>query len=217
MQRLIAIVLLAVVWAGAQDPRGTITGQVTDASGAVVSGAAIRATNVDTGVKVSAVSNAQGNYEILYLSPGTYKLEAEMKGFNTWTRSGVELRMEDRMQVDVRLALGNVTQSVEVTAEAPLLENADANVGQVVGSKQVAELPERGASLASVHMMAPGRPTNEALTSGSTPPCSSAPAASTPWTCPCHDLHRRPEYRPRQRATWPGDRHPDRPGRPETD
>jgi len=104
----------------AQDPRGTITGQVTDRTGGVVAGAVVGATNVDTNVKVSAGSNAQGSYEIPYLLPGIYKLEAEKQGFRTWSRSGVELRMSDRMQVDISLEIGSVDQTVEVTAEAPL-------------------------------------------------------------------------------------------------
>jgi hypothetical protein len=70
--------LLILAPLAAQDPRGAITGRVFDASGAAIPGAAIQVTNVDTNVKVSAASNAEGNYEILYLIPGTYKVEVAM-------------------------------------------------------------------------------------------------------------------------------------------
>jgi hypothetical protein len=140
----------------AQDPRATITGQVTDASGAMVAGALVRAINSETGTKVSATTNSQGTYEIPFLLPGTYKVEVELAGFKTWTRSAVELRMEDRQQVDARLEVGSVDQSIEVTAETPLLEAANASVAQVVGTREVSELPLRGASIAALYATAPG-------------------------------------------------------------
>ncbi len=153
---LITLMLCTAWTVSAQDPRGTITGQVTDASGAFVAGATLRTTHSETGTKVSATSNARGTYEIPFLLPGTYNIEAELTGFKLWTRSAVELRMEDRLQVDVRLELGSVDQAIEVTAETPLLEAANANMTQVVGSKQVSELPLRGDSVAALFATAPG-------------------------------------------------------------
>jgi hypothetical protein len=140
----------------AQDPRGTFTGQVTDGTGAVIPGATVRATHAETGTAFSARTNAQGSYEIPFLLPGLYKIEAEHTGFKRWSQAEVELRISDRVQVDVKLEVGSVEQTVEVTAEAPLLESAEGGVGQVVGREQVSELPLRGASLASLYAMAPG-------------------------------------------------------------
>ena len=84
----------------AQDPRATITGQITDSSNALMPAVTVRATNLETNVTATAVSNAQGAYEIPYLNPGAYKLEAEIAGFKTWSQSGVELRMGDRIRLD---------------------------------------------------------------------------------------------------------------------
>jgi hypothetical protein len=139
-----------------QDPRGRIEGQVTDSTGAVAPRASLKATNADTRVATPAVSNHQGAYEIPYLNPGTYKLEAELAGFKHWIQQAVEVRSGERLRIDVRLEIGNVAESVEVTAESPVLESVTSTVGQVIGSKQSSELPLRGGSLAWLYTMAPG-------------------------------------------------------------
>jgi len=140
----------------AQDPRGAITGRVVEHSGGVIAGAAIHVTNIDNNVKISALTNGEGNYEILYLAPGPYKIEVSLAGFETFARQGIELHIGDRLQVDAKLELSGVKQTVDVNAEAPLLESANANLGQVIDSKQVSEMPLRGASLASLYASAPG-------------------------------------------------------------
>ncbi len=153
LSRLLLVVSLPLL---AQDPRGAITGRVVEHSGAVVPRATIRAINIDNNVKISAVSNAEGNFEILYLAPGPYRIEVSMTGFETFARTGIELHIGDRLQIDAKLELSGVKQSVDVNAEAPLLESANANLGQVIDSKQVADMPLRGASLASLYASAPG-------------------------------------------------------------
>ena len=80
----IAIAALTLSFAvSAQDPRGTLTGRVTDATGAHIAGASVRSTHIDTGTKVSATTNAQGSYEIPFLLPGPYKIEISHAGFKT--------------------------------------------------------------------------------------------------------------------------------------
>ena len=155
MRAALAVCLCALALV-AQDPRGTIEGQVTDTSGAVVPKAGVRATNTETGVTISAVSNDQGNYEIPYLLPGQYRIEAELAGFKRWSRPQVELRTGDRLRIDIRLEVGQLNEAVEVTTEAPVLESVTSTVGQVVGSRQSSELPLRGGSLAWLYGMAPG-------------------------------------------------------------
>jgi Carboxypeptidase regulatory-like domain len=139
----------------AQDPRGAITGRVADTSSAVVPGVSVRATNVETNVVATAISNSQGAYEILYLLPGVYKVDAELKGFKAWTRGGVEVHAGDRVQLDVSLAPGDVREIVEIKAEALVLESTTATVSQVMTSKQVSELPLRSGSVAYLFTMAP--------------------------------------------------------------
>jgi len=140
----------------AQEPRGSIAGQVTDNTGAVVPGVTVKATNLDTGVTVRSVTNAQGRYEIPFLIPGPYKVEAEMAGFKTWVQARVDLRMEDTLQIDISLEVGNVNEVVNVTAEAPLVDATSGNVSQVMTSDQISEMPLRSGSLAWAYAMSPG-------------------------------------------------------------
>ena len=140
----------------AQDPRGTITGQVSDSSGALISGASVRVANIETGVATKASSNEQGRYEVPYLNPGTYKIDVEVAGFKAWNRGGIDLHMGDRVQIDIQMELGNVAETVEVTAQAPVLENTSASVSQTMDSRQTADLPLRSGSLAWLFSTAPG-------------------------------------------------------------
>ncbi|MBI3680249.1 MAG: TonB-dependent receptor [Acidobacteria bacterium] len=138
-----------------QDPRGHITGQVTDSTGAAVPRATIHITNLGTNVTHTAISNVQGAYEALYLLVGRYRVTAEMPGFKTWTRPQVELRIGDRLRLDIALEVGAVTESVEVTAEAPVLESTSGSIGQVLDSRHFANMPIRSGSIAWLYAMAP--------------------------------------------------------------
>jgi hypothetical protein len=135
------LILLGTTWALAQETRGTILGRVVDPSGAVVPGAAVRATNPATNVTVSTQTNAQGNYEIPYLLPGIYRLTAEVAGFKTFAREGIEIRIGDRISIEIPLQVGEPVEQVTVTAETPLLESASSSVGQVIDQRRVADLP----------------------------------------------------------------------------
>jgi hypothetical protein len=154
--RFAALLLVCAASLSAQDPRGTITGLVTDSSNALIPAATVRATNLETNVAATAVSNGQGAYEISHLNPGTYKVEAEITGFKTWTQPKVELRMGDRVRLDITLAPGDIKEVVEIRAQAPVLESATASISQVMTSRQVAELPLRSGSVAYLFTMAPG-------------------------------------------------------------
>ena len=156
MSRLVIVIFAAALSLCAQDPRGTVTGQVTDTSGAVVPGVSVRATNLETNVAAAAVSNAQGAYEIPYLLPGRYKVDAELAGFKGFSQSPVELRTGERIRLDVSLAPGDVKEVMQVTAQATVLEAATATVSQVMSSRQVSELPLRSGSVAFLFNMAPG-------------------------------------------------------------
>jgi len=151
-----AISTALVVTLVGQDPRGAITGQVTDTTGAVVPSVTVRATNLETKVTVSATSNPQGNYELPYLLPGVYSLAAELAGFKSWSRPRLELRMGERLRIDLTLEVGAVTESVEVTAQAPVLESTSASIGQVISTRQIADLPLRSGNVAWLFSMAPG-------------------------------------------------------------
>lgn len=125
----------------AQGGQGRIMGLVLDPGGAVVPGAEVVATNEETGVAVRAVSNEAGVYVLPYLPPGTYSLSVKAEGFKTYERRGIVLETAQELSLDVRLELGSLTETVEVTAEAPLLESTTATVSQFVDSRVVAEMP----------------------------------------------------------------------------
>jgi len=128
----------------AQESRATIIGRVTDSSGALVAGATVQATNAATNSTVSSKTNEGGNFEVPYLLPGVYRVSVELSGFKKAVRDGIELRVGDRMTLDFALSVGELTESVVVTGETPLLEAASADMGLVMDTRRVAELPEVG-------------------------------------------------------------------------
>lgn len=107
----------------------------------MIAGAAVHATNKATNVTVSSQSNAEGNYSIPYLLPGSYALRAELAGFKTFVRENIEIRIDDRIGIDISMEVGQITEHVTVTAETPLLESTTASMGQVIDQRRVAELP----------------------------------------------------------------------------
>jgi hypothetical protein len=157
-----SLTLLAIVacaspfWASAQDARGTITGRITDPSGAAIVRAEAAAVNAETNVRIAAQSNEAGDYEIPYLQPGSYKLVVTMAGFGTYQRTGVEVSVGERLKLDVMLSPGSVNESVAITAETPALDSTSANVGQLSSSKEITELPLSGENSLYVAQLAPG-------------------------------------------------------------
>ena len=106
----LSIILCAVMTAaaGAQEFRGAITGRITDESGGALPGVTVTATSVATNVASSTTTNGEGDYNILYLTPGTYTVSAELSGFKKIIRSGVEVRIGDRVGLDLKLEIGRV-------------------------------------------------------------------------------------------------------------
>jgi hypothetical protein len=101
----------------------------------------VEATNIETGTTVSGTSNEQGDYLIPYLLSGTYNLSAKADGFKTYFRSNIEIRINDRLQMDISMEIGAATERITVTAESPLLETATSSVGQVIERKWITDLP----------------------------------------------------------------------------
>jgi hypothetical protein len=131
----------AAAVSAAQDARGTITGTVVDASKAVVPGAAVTVTNVAMGTDVSVTTNESGFFQAPYLIPGTYRITVELSGFRKLVREGIEVRVGDRLQIELPLQVGGAVEQVTVSAATPLLETTSASLGQVVDARRVAELP----------------------------------------------------------------------------
>ena len=130
--------------ASAQESRATIIGRATDPTGAVLSGAIVKATNTATNATVDTATNESGSFDMPYLPPGVYNVSVEMAGFKKAVREGVQLRIGDRTTLDFALTLGDLAESVRVTAETPLLQAASADMGLVMEQRRVQELPVVG-------------------------------------------------------------------------
>jgi hypothetical protein len=126
----------------AQETRGSITGRVTDATGAVVPNAQMTATNLDTNISSNAAANGEGVYTIQYLLPGRYRLTVEASGFKKLVRENIELQIGDRVGLDLQVETGAVSDTVTITADStPLLDTTTASSGQVIDRRRIADLP----------------------------------------------------------------------------
>lgn len=144
MLRRITLLLCLAVLCSAQEFRGTITGRVTDSQSGAVPGAKIVATLVATGARSATETGSDGLYTIPFLTPGVYKVEVEAAGFKHYIRDKVDVNAGDRLGVDIELSLGQITETVSVTAEAPLLDTTSASAGQTIDSTQVENMPMNG-------------------------------------------------------------------------
>jgi hypothetical protein len=148
--------LLASGAALGQESRGTILGRVTDTSGAVVVGARVVVVNSATNVAISSETNHEGNYEVPFLLPGNYRVSAELKGFKRAVRDGIELRVNDRLALDLSLQVGELAESVVVSGETPLLDTSSASLGMVVDTRRLSDLPTVGGGVSLLSRLTPG-------------------------------------------------------------
>src|SRR3989441_2614999 len=146
---------LIVASANAQEFRGSITGRVTDPSGAAVPGAQVTVTNTATNVAASVTTNDAGVSTALYLAPGRYTVAVEKQGFKKLLRT-IEVRVSDKLTLDLPLEVGSVSESVTVTADAPVLETASATAGQVIDRRRISELPLSDGNPFTLVRLAPG-------------------------------------------------------------
>lgn len=131
----------------AQSTLGTITGVVTDSSGAIVPNAVVAATNTATGVRVQTVSSSTGNYVIPSLQVGPYEVSVAVSGFKSFARSGINLSSNDNIRVDVVLEVGQTSERVVVTAEAPPLKTESTEVSTTMENKLVTDMPLAAAGI----------------------------------------------------------------------
>lgn len=141
---LVGLFLLVPLQARAQEFRGTISGTVTDSTGAVIPGAQVVIRETATGTTSKTVSNNSGQYVVPFLLPGNYSITAEKKGFKTSVRKGIALNATTHLIIDLEMQVGSAEQTVTVTAAAPLLNTSSASIGQVITTKEVADLPLNG-------------------------------------------------------------------------
>lgn len=148
--------LAAATFAQSQDARGNIVGRVTDPTGAVVPGADVKARSATTGVVVGSKSNESGNYVLPFLMPGMYEVTTEVTGFRKFVRGNVQVRVNENVELNIQMTVGDVAESVEVTAETPLLQTAEASLGQVIDERRIAELPLFAGNAMDLVHLAPG-------------------------------------------------------------
>ena len=140
----------------AQQESASITGQVTDSSGATVAGAQVTIRNEASGASFVTVTDADGFYRAPQLRPAVYTVTVGAAGFSTAVRAGIEARVNDRLRVDMPLQVGAVNESVMVTGAAPLLQTEDATIGQVIDNQKIIELPLNGRSWLQLALLSPG-------------------------------------------------------------
>jgi hypothetical protein len=129
----------------AQGPaNASIAGTVRDSSGSVLPGVTVTATQTDTGLMRTAITDATGGYIISNLPVGPYKLEFMLQGFRALVQTGIVLQVGGSPTVNVALELGNVEESVTVQGESPLIETRSVGIGMVVDNQRVLELPLNG-------------------------------------------------------------------------
>src|SRR3989454_1434716 len=146
--------LASVFIAAAQGTTAQITGTVKDQSGAVLPGVEIAVTQTATGAKRTAVSNETGNYVLASLPPGPYMLEAALPGFKTYVQSGIVLQVGASPAINVVLQIGQVTDQVEVQANAALVETHSTGIGTVVDNQRILELPLNGRNVTELVFLA---------------------------------------------------------------
>jgi hypothetical protein len=154
--KALVVLFLFAVSAFGQNIRGTILGTVRDASGAILRGANITIRQPATGLSYEQASNDAGEFLFTQLPPGTYTVTAAQSGFKTENHENVLVEVDQRVRVDFALAVGAVTEAVNVEASAPVINTDSATVGNVIDNKQVTELPLNGRNPLQLTLLVPG-------------------------------------------------------------
>ena len=155
---LLAYMVLAclAVSAGAQNIFGSLIGSVTDSGDAVLPNASVTVTNLGTGEKRTAVTDGQGDYQVLSLPRGDYKVEVDAAGFKHFVRSPIDVAVAQEARVNVQMVIGEQTQQVVVNAAPPIMQTDSASLGTVVEGKAVQTLPLNGRNVLNLVSLVPG-------------------------------------------------------------
>jgi hypothetical protein len=159
MQKILVTLALTLVYATpsfAQFETATVLGTIRDTTGAVVGDAKVTLTNRDTGVSVERITDDNGNFEFFTVRIGTYVVSAEKAGFSIAVVDDVQVSVGARQRVDLSMAVGQLTETVQVSARAVLLQTDSSEVSQVITGEQTRALPLNGRSYSSLALLSPG-------------------------------------------------------------
>ena len=144
-QRSMCVLLLAAAFSAgtafSQAVSATIVGSVTDASGAVIANAKITLTETNTGVDRASLSNASGTFTYANMPPGVYRVTVEVPGFKKEVRDAIKVAVDTTSRVDIVLSPGNITETVNVVAEATVMKTDTADISSTIDATQIQELP----------------------------------------------------------------------------
>ena len=138
---MILMVLCVLTSASAQQITGTLVGTVQDSQNAVVPGASVTATNVETGISHGVTTNGAGEYRIDYLPVGAYSIVVTSKGFQKFVQQNVTLTLDQTQRVDATLTIGAEDQTITVTAAPPLVNTSTSEIGRTVMADEITQLP----------------------------------------------------------------------------
>ena len=138
-----------------QSTYGSISGSVTDPSGAAISDAQVTLTNMGTAEKRTQATGADGLYSFVNLNPGQYRVDVEKSGFKHFARPGVAVEVQQSARIDAALVVGQVTETVEVSSETPLLQTDTSSLGTVVTQRAANELPLNGRNIYNLTTITP--------------------------------------------------------------
>jgi outer membrane receptor protein involved in Fe transport len=156
IRNVLPLLAFACLSISAQQITGNIRGTVTDPSGAVIPDAAVTARQVETGLSRSAISDRNGNYVLLELPVGHYRLQAAAKGFQEYVQDGITLNVNETASVSPRLAVGSEKEQVLVSADAELIEPTVTSMGKVVQQRELEDLPLNGRNFSQLGLLQPG-------------------------------------------------------------
>jgi len=155
--RLAAVLILACASTGmTQTSTARLTGSVRDGTGARLPGVTITVTDSSRNTSSSSLTNDSGSYDLPILNPGTYTVAAELPGFKRFVQDGVVLQVAQVVRLDVPMEVGELSQSVQVTANAPLVETETSSRGAVIDGKRIVELPLNGRDYNQLTLLSAG-------------------------------------------------------------
>ena len=154
--RIVALLLAMAVSLHAQEITGSINGIVTDSTGGVLPGVQVTVTNIGTNVAKTVTTGPSGAYVVPFLFFGTYRVSAELTGFKTARAENIRLSTSEQVRVDLTLSVGDVTESVEVTATEVLLKTEEVSISTTVNQEMIVNLPLAGRQIIAATLLTPG-------------------------------------------------------------